>query len=260
MSPAEAETKKARKPTAAEGRRELHDIIRTARAMEERRLNPFHMDVSEALGTADRFFGAWDSIDDLTLDARTLNSLSRVVKMQEARLRYQAQLFHADPEAMVEKLKSFNAAKLGGLLLQCWHPAVELEQLTASALEEAMAYWQELEPIELRHRERPKAQAPAMEQLSLDDLLAKGIVPRDGFTASVGKLRDELQERGEVGYAEFIHAPTYTERVKRAYATSYLITYGYAALQRSEGSMTLRAKGEREPPGEGVSLPLVVPA
>jgi hypothetical protein len=245
--------------SAADGRRELHDILRTARTMEERRLNPFLMDVGEALQLMDRFFPRWEQMADLVLDARALNALSRVVKMQESRLRYQAQLFHADPEAMAEKVTRFPTALLGKVFLSCWHPVVQLEQLTAGALEEALAYWGQLEPVALRHRERPRRAPPPLETLTLDDLMAKGIVPRDRFGAHIAHLWEDLQRRGPMDYYAFIDAPTRGERVRRAYATSYLVTYGYAVLRQEPGKLLLEPRGEREPPQRSVSLPIVVP-
>lgn len=250
---------KARKPSIPEGRRELKDIIATSRAMQERRLNPFHMDVGDALETADRYFPLWEDVGDLTLDAKALNSLSRVVKMQEGRLRYEAQLFHADPEALAEKLQQFNTDQLAKAFLGAWHPVVGLEQLTPGALEEALDYWAQLEPVALRRRERPRRAPPAIETITLDDLLAKGIVPRDSFGGLLADLHAQLKERGPQDYWAFIDAPDHKGKVDRAYATSYLVTYGYAALVQQDGGLLLQPRGERDPPLQSVSLPIVVP-
>lgn len=256
----EASQTGARKPSVVEGRRELQDILRTTRAMEEKRLNPFLMDIGEALELADRFFPAWQHIEDLTLDARAMNALSRVVQMQEGRLRYQAQLFHADPEAVQEKLGKLSKERLGKLFLECWHPVVELEQLTAQALEDAMKYWAQLEPVEERHRLRPRREPPQPEELNLDDLLARGVLKREGFAGVVLGMWEELQKRGSVEYWDFIRAPSHAERVRRAYATSYLITYGYGWLSEGEGKLVLNPRGERQPPERSVSMPIVIPA
>ena len=256
---AESAAQPKRKVSIVEGRRELKDIIATARTMEERRLNPFHVDVGDALETADRYFESWEHIEDVTLDALALNPLSRVVKMQEGRLRYQAQLFHADPEAMAEKLTKFNTNQLAKVFLQAFHPVVEFEQLTVPALEEAMAYWNALEPIALRHRERPRRAPPPVETLSLDDLMAKGIVPRDTFGTRISAMVTELKESGATDYWKFIHNEDASERVRRAYAVSYLVTYGYAVLAQDKGGkLVLQPRSAREPPTESVSFPIVV--
>jgi hypothetical protein len=253
-----AETKRSTRVSAAEGRRELLDIIKSARATEERRLNPFLLDISDSLALADRYFPHWKEVQDLILDARTMNALSRVVKMQEGRLRYQAQLFHADPEAMAEKLDKFDAKVLGKLFLEAWHPIVELEQLTPEALEEALDYWDELPTVEARRRERPRKEPPPVESVTLDDLLARGILARDGFGDQLAERWDDLKARGSSDYYAFVDAPTHAERIQRAYATSYLITYGYATLSQTDGKLELKPRGEREPPQQSVSLPLIV--
>lgn len=255
---ARPEAPRRARPGVAEGRRELHDVLRAARAVEERRLNPFLVNVAEALETADRYFSAWERIDDLTLDARVLNALSRVVKAQEARLEYQARLFHADPDAVAEKVAAMAPERLARVLLQAWHPIVAQEQLTPDFLEEAMAYWQALAPLAERRRERPRRAPPEPEALSLDDLLARGVLAREGFGSFVAELWEELRKRGPTDYWAFIAAPRHGERVRRAYATSYLVTYGYAGLARRDGGLVLAPRSAREPPGENVSLPLVV--
>jgi len=261
---AKAPATKSAKRSVAEGRRELQDLIRTSKAVEERRLNPFHMDVGESLDLADRFFDLWETFPDLMLDAKALNALSRVVKLQESRLRYQAQLFHADPEAMAEKLKSFKTDTLFKAFLQCWHPVTELEQVTPQALEEAAEYWETLLPVAERRRERPRTQAPAMEELTLDDLLARGVLARDGFGSELATLWDELKTRGDVDYWAFIEAPSHAERIRRAYATSYLVTYGYAWLGEENGAkdgakkLVLHPRAAQQAPTDSVSMPIVV--
>ena len=254
---AEKAPAKARKPSLAEGRRELKDLLRTVQATEERRLNPFHVDLQDALALADRYFPLWDEFADLELDARALNALSRVVKMQEGRLRYQAQLFHADPEAMAAKLQKFPNAQLGKLFLESWHPVVELEQLTAEALEEAQDYWEAMPTVEERHRVRPRRAPPQPENVTLDDLLARGVIARDGFGSHIAALWADLQGRGPTSYWDFI-GEVPGQRVQRAYATSYLITYGYAWLAQEGSKLTLHPRGARDPPQRSVSLPLVV--
>lgn len=249
---------KAPRVSVVEGRRELHDIIRTARTMEERRLNPFLMDVGASLETADRFFPAWRDIQDLVLDVRALNALSRVVKMQESRLRYQAQLFHADPEAMAEKLGDLKTDQLAKVFLEAWHPVAELEQLTPEALEEALTYWEQLEPVELRRRERPRREPPQPEALTLDDLLARGVLARNGIGSAIAELWDQLRAAGPTEYWAFVGGKSHGEKVRRAYATSYLVTYGYAWLEQRDGRLVLHPRGAQEPPQQSVSLPIVV--
>lgn len=238
---------KAGRVSVVEGRRELHDILRAGRVLHEKRTNPFLFDLRIALDTADRYFPAWREVPDLVLDARVMNALASVVKLQEARLEYEARLFHADPEAMAEKLSLLDPQVLARVFLEAWHPIVELEQLTPQAIEDAMSYWAGLLPMKERLRERPRREPPKPEDVSLDDLMARGVLRRDGFSAHVEELWEELRERGEVPYLAFVAGKDYPETVRRAYATSFLVTYGYASLHPETGALSLEPRDRREP-------------
>lgn len=245
-------------PLEEAGRRELEGLLARCRAVEERRANPFELDVGEALGLLARHFPRWTSVEDLALDARVLNALSGVLQVQEGRLRYEASLFLADPEGLVEKLGRLPRPALATALLAAWHPTVELEQVTEEGLAAAMAYWRLLPPWEGRWPRGGRGEAPAPAPITEEELAALGILQRRGFLSFLGELWEELRARGEGDYWEFLGGGEFGEVVRRAFGLAYLVTHGYAELAREGGGLRVRPNPERRARRFPASLPLAL--
>ena len=56
------------------------------------------------------------------------------------------------------------------------------------------------------------------------------------------ELKHRVDEEGKIRYWEFVSADTYAETIRRAFITSFLVTYGYANLEvhRLEEEMYLK--------------------
>lgn len=238
----------------AEARRELEDILEACRAVEERRMDPFLLDVSHALRTLRRHFPTWRSVEDLCLDARVLNAISRVLQLQEARLRYEAGLFFADPESLVQKVRRTPSRDLAALFLQAWHPVVELEQVTEGLLEMAKRYWDEMQPP----GEETVGPLEEPAEIGEEELARIGILSKEGFLRELGELWEELRARGPVDYWSFVRREDFTEMVRRAYGVSFLVSYGYAEVNGANGSWTLRANDSRRSRRGAVSVPVAL--
>jgi hypothetical protein len=70
---------------------------------------------------------------------------------------------------------------------------------------------------------------------SRDELIMQRIMSEKAFTEELEvlwkELRSKVGERQKILYWEFIGADTYEETSRRAYMTSFLVTYGYATLE-----------------------------
>ncbi|MBS7608591.1 hypothetical protein KEJ52_05285 [Candidatus Bathyarchaeota archaeon] len=219
------------------GRERLQRIIEMCKAVEERGLDPFLVNVDEIIKVVREFFPDWEQPEDLCLDAEAINRLASVIKLQSEWVKHRSTTLYTDPFLLEEKIKSLDKEAIVEAFLGAWHPIVELEQISLHSLKEALLYWENLPPLKDRWKEFPSPEE-AGGVASPEELLRLKILRDKAFTEELenfwNELKREVAEKGENGkirYWDFIGAETYEETVYRAFLTSFLVTYGYATLE-----------------------------
>ena len=215
-------------------REELRRIIEFCRAVENRGLNPFTVNVNDLIAVIRSYFPSLEDPEDLSLDAEALNRIASIIKMQSEWVKRRATSLYRDPFLIEEKLRRLSMQDLAKVFLKTWHPIVELEQVTIGSLRMAMDYWESLAPLSERWGEEELLKVMT-ERTTRDDLVRQGILRDEAFLSEIEKMWKELKEaarpKGRMDYWDFIGAESYEETIRRAYLTSFLVTYGYASLE-----------------------------
>jgi len=227
----------SKKERARIGRERLQRIIEMCKAVEERSLDPFLVDVDEIIKVVREFFPDWEHPEDLCLDAEAINRLASVIKLQSEWVKHRSTTLYTDPFLLEEKIKSLNKEALLEAFLGAWHPIVELEQISLHSLKEALAYWESLPPLKDRWKDFPLPEETGG-VASREELLRLKILRDKAFTEELENFWNELKRlvadkggNGKIRYWDFVGAETYEETVHRAFLTSFLVTYGYATLE-----------------------------
>ena len=227
----------------ASGRKDLRELIQTARAIRNRKFNPFFLDISLAVETLRRYFPFWDSLDDNCLDAETINHLAEVLNLQKSQLRYQSSALYTNPELLERKIHALSVKRLGEIFLKSWHPIVEREQLTQDAIRQGLNYWNELLTYEERRKRLAMGRPTRPNAADFDSLVKSGVLTREEFTKNLQGLWEELQAQTEgqnpMDYWSFVKRDEYRETIRRAYYVSFLLTYGFARMIRDDSHMKL---------------------
>lgn len=223
----------AKKPRRV-AKEELRRIIELCQSVETQGLNPFLVEVEDLISIIKEYFPDWKKPDDLCLDAEALNQIASVIKMQSEWIKHRATSLYRDPFLIEEKLRNLLPEKVARILLEAWHPVIELEQITIPSLGEAKMYWDGLAPLDERWRKTGFALTETG-VTTREEMIRQGILSSETFTMELERLWYELKKAafkdGRIGYWDFIGADTYEETVRRAYLTSFLVTYGYATLE-----------------------------
>jgi hypothetical protein len=212
----------------------LQRIIDVCKSIEERGLDPFAVDVEDLIEVVRDLFPEWESIDEYSLDSEAVNRLASVIKLQSDWIKHRSSSLYTDPFLIEEKLRKLSRETLARLFLNTWHPIIEMEQISPYSLIEAIKYWQALLPLDERWT-KTGALKTELGSTTRNALIAQRILAEQAFAEELETFWQELKQKagkeGKILYWDFVGADTYEETSKRAYMTSFLVTYGYATLE-----------------------------
>ena len=224
----------SRRQTKRLGKEHLQRIIDLCRSTEEKGIDPFLLDVDNVLAIIHEYFPEWEDPEELCLDAEAVHQVASAIKLQSEWVKHRSTSLYTDPFLIEEKLRKLPKEEIGTIFLKSWHPIVELEQLSSHSLSEAIKYWQNLIPLNERWQKIEELQME-IGTTTHEELLKQQIIAEKEFSKVLETFWQELKQKtmGEkkIEYWDFIGAETYEETVKRAYLTSFLVTYGYATLE-----------------------------
>jgi hypothetical protein len=255
-------TEKVRKST---GRRELEELIDTCDSIENRRFNPFLLDINEALNIVRKNAKNWKTIKDNLLDLRAVTGLAKVVGLQSANLRFQSSTLFMDPSLLKQKVESLTRQQLAECFMNSWHPIVELEQITEASTKEAYDYWNSMLSFFERRKRLTTGPFENLGTTNLEELARLRIMEEKAFSKKLEEFWLSLKEKEMTGtgieYWSYVKGASFVETVTRAQMVSFLLSYGMATLRKQGEKMYLISK---EPPfvsgeGSGISLPIHIP-
>lgn len=216
------------------GSEHLQRIIDLCKSVEDRGLDPFIVDVDDIIAVVRKYFPVWGLPEELCLDAEAIHRLASVIKLQSDWVKHQSTSLYTDPFLLEDKIRRLDKRELANLFLKTWHSIVELEQISPYSLAGAIKYWEGLLPMSERWQ-RPSPLEREIGSATREDMIRERILTDKAFSEELENFWEELKQRvgeeGRIRYWDFIGAGTYPETIRRAYMTSFLVTYGYATLE-----------------------------
>ena len=109
------------------------------------------------------------------------------------------------------------------------------------------------------------SRSPQMQNAGLEELGEAGLVEAKTFNKRLLEFWDELRQRvspnGVIDYWSFVRTSQFSETVARAQFVSFLVTYGYATMQRDGDNIILRPNEKPFLPttGSPLSFPISIP-
>lgn len=216
------------------GSEQLQRIIDLCKSVEEKDLDPFLVEVDDILAVVQKYFPDWELPDELCLDAEAIHQLASVIKLQSDWVKHRSTSLYTDPFLLEEKIRRLSRESFSALFLECWRPIIELEQISPHSLAEAIKYWQELLPIKDRWLDLSSLEIETG-ATTREELIEQRIMTDRAFSEDLEAFWEELKrkvgEKGKILYWDFVGADDYSDTIRRAFMTSFLVTYGYATLE-----------------------------
>ncbi|NLE06481.1 MAG: hypothetical protein GX638_16980 [Crenarchaeota archaeon] len=228
---------KEAKDQKKQGQQQLKNIIDMMKGIESHTVDPFLLNVDEIIKIIKEYFPKWNQPEEFNLDSEAINRLASIIKLQSEWVKQRSTSLYTDPFLLEEKILQKNKDQIITAFLKAWHPIVEQETLTARTLTDGLIYWDALSPIKDRWPEF-LVEPVQTQTTNREDLVEQSFLRDEMFSTELDRFWDELKNKvqnqgknGKILYLDFVGANTYEETVRRAYLTSFLVTYGYATLE-----------------------------
>lgn len=232
----------------------LKEAIQKCEDVEKGVRLPFEVNADEILELVKVGYEQAKSIEELCLDARLLRKFVMLIYSQTNWLKYEADELYLDVGLVKEKLGNLPLDALYEIFLECWHPIVELEQLTHGALKIGFEHWEEIPSPEIR--EVIPLRTPSA--ISSEEAIARNIIPEKNFSKNLEKFWKKLKGAKKLQYSEFIKDKSFEKTVKKAFLISFLLTYGYATLKKEKGRTYLIPFSKKKEISEGESIAITI--
>lgn len=248
------------------GKEHLQRIIDLCQSIEQRGIDPFLVEIDSIIPIIREYFPEWHEVDELCLDAETLHQVASAIELQSRWVKQRSTSLYTDPFIIEDTLRRLSKEEVCTLFLKSWHPILELEQISPRSIYEAAKYWRNLLPLDERWQKGTGVQTETG-TTTHEDLLNQQIISDKVFSEELETLWQELKQKTKTDekleYWDFIGAETYQQTVKRAYITSFLITYGYATVEVDRLEEIIFIKPNKTPSSntskkQAHSLPILV--
>lgn len=218
---------------ASHGHVELERVIEQCRAIEERGLNPFSLDIDSILSVIREYFPSWEKPEELSLDAETVNRLASVIRLQSEWLQRRSSSLYMDPMIVERRLKELSRDELAGVFTAAWRPVLEMETLTIESLQDAVDYWNSIPLISNRWPELT-GDVFAPGSIDREEFMRSTLLDKETFESRLESLFEEFKLKAgkkPILYWDFVSVDSFEETVDRSYLTSFLVSYGWADLR-----------------------------
>ncbi|MCX8169353.1 MAG: hypothetical protein N3E39_04050 [Candidatus Methanomethylicia archaeon] len=210
----------------------IERIISTCERVLRRGLDPFIVDVEKYISYLKNFLIQSQSTEDLVLDLKALEALSRIVEFQGRWIMDKSSKLFFDPLIIELKIKSLSLDDLAHVFCSAFYPIASLKLISHRGFEEAVKYWFNLPSLRDRWGRFPKP-VFSVEYAPIEDLIREKLVLKGSFTEMLEEFWNRIKvlvKNGVIYYWDLIKSDNFEDSILKAYMITFLVSYGYVGL------------------------------
>ncbi len=240
----------------------IQRIIQLGEMFGKGNIDPFQINVIRYLNLLREIFPKMKTTQELKMDIEALRQLINIVFQQKEFLKQKSSKLYLDPLLVEWKIENLSNKELSEILINSWHPIVEINQLNKERIKQSIEYWREILGGK-RKTELEKLCEATHGKIKLEDLKKHGFLSEETFIQTLNSFFKEVTskiiEKGQISYWEAVKSEKFHQTVKKAYLLSFLLTAGLLEIEidpiREEITLKIPMKRKGVRMG-GYSLPI----
>lgn len=225
-------------------------IIELPEQLERSGADPFLVDVK---GLLNQIRGRSGGVKALALDSKALNSLSKVVEMQERWVIDALKGLRVDPEMVREKVSKLGLRDLAVALAENFYPALGLRRMSEGRLKDGLTYWGFVKPWGSIEKPPPVD----YRELSVEPLGLTFKSVKEKAEAFMKELEKELA-KGPIDYHSYLSKFEGKDRLEKAFLIAHLAMVGRIALKQEPLTRRVLILLPKRGEASSIAIPLEV--
>ena len=205
--------------------KELRDLVLELSSIVKGGADPLSLEFQPLMSRLKELIKRSLEFRHLELDMEALYDLALLVYSQSKHLRDKSSVLYVDPFLVRLAMLGSPPDRLAEAFLQSWRPSVARDVLSHEMMKRSYYYWNNLKEYAIEAEKTEPLLGESLESLGIryDELISEGIAG----------MRDELRDRGgRVLYEDLVGGGSLNERLRRAVLISFMLSYGYAVVEK----------------------------
>lgn len=205
--------------------KELRELISELTSLVRGGADPFSLELQPRMSKLRKLIRRSLEFKHIELDVEALYNFALIVYNQSRHLKDRSSVLYVDPFLVRLAILGSSTERLADVFLRSWRPSAGRDVLSHEMMRKSYYYWNNLKEYAIEEGRTEPLLGESLESLGIryDELISEGM----------SEMYDELRNRGgKVLYEDLVGGGDLNERLRRAVLISFMLTYGYALVEK----------------------------
>lgn len=204
---------------------ELQSLVLQLSSMVQSGVDPLSLELQPLMSRLKGLIKRSLEFRHIELDMEALYDLAVLVHSQSKHLRDKSSVLYVDPFLVRLAMLGSSPERLAEAFLQSWRPGASRDVLSHEMMKRSYYYWSNLKEYAIEGEKTGPLLGKSLESL--------GIRYEELISEEMEEIHDELTRRGgRLLYEDLLGGGSLNERLRRAVLISFMLSYGYAVVEK----------------------------